>query len=81
MEDNGPGIPAEKLEAIFMPFTQVNNRYDRQAGGTGVGLALVRGLAELHGGDVWIESDTGRGCRVYVVLPPAVEREPVETAA
>ncbi|HSC19742.1 MAG TPA: HAMP domain-containing sensor histidine kinase [Rhizomicrobium sp.] len=81
VEDNGPGIPAEKLETIFMPFTQVNNRYDRQAGGTGLGLALVRGLVELHGGDVWIESDTGRGCCVYVVLPPAAEREPVETAA
>ena len=44
VRDNGPGIPREKLATIFTPFSQVDNRYDRQAGGTGLGLALVRGL-------------------------------------
>ena len=68
-EDNGPGIPREKLDKIFTPFSQVDNRYDRQAGGTGLGLALVRGLAELHGGRAWLESEYGKGCRAYVVLP------------
>jgi len=71
VEDNGPGIPREKLDRIFKPFSQVDNRYDRQGGGTGLGLALVRGLAELHGGRAWIESDYGRGCRAYVILPAA----------
>jgi two-component system cell cycle sensor histidine kinase PleC len=74
VEDNGPGIPREKLDRIFKPFSQVDNRYDRQGGGTGLGLALVRGLAELHGGRAWIESDYGKGCRAYVILPVAVER-------
>jgi len=69
VEDNGPGIPPEKIDKIFTPFSQVDNRYDRQAGGTGLGLALVRGLAELHGGRAWIESEYGHGCRVFVVLP------------
>ena len=69
VEDNGPGIPREKLDKIFKPFSQVDNRYDRQGGGTGLGLALVRGLAELHGGRAWLESDPGKGCRAYVVLP------------
>jgi len=68
-DDNGPGIPREKLDKIFTPFSQVDNRYDRQAGGTGLGLALVRGLAELHGGRAWLESEYGKGCRAYVVLP------------
>ncbi|MGB8601744.1 MAG: HAMP domain-containing sensor histidine kinase [Rhizomicrobium sp.] len=68
-EDNGPGIPREKLDKIFVPFSQVDNRYDRQAGGTGLGLALVRGLTELHGGRAWIESEYGNGCRTYIVLP------------
>lgn len=68
-EDNGPGIPREKLDRIFIPFSQVDNRYDRQAGGTGLGLALVRGLTELHGGRAWIESEYGNGCRTYIVLP------------
>ncbi len=69
VEDNGPGIPREKLDKIFQPFSQVDNRYDRQGGGTGLGLALVRGLAELHGGRAWIESEPGKGCRAFVVLP------------
>jgi two-component system cell cycle sensor histidine kinase PleC len=69
VEDNGPGIPREKLDRIFKPFSQVDNRYDRQGGGTGLGLALVRGLAELHGGRAWIESDFGKGCRAYVIFP------------
>ncbi len=69
VRDNGPGIPREKLDNIFTPFSQVDNRYDRQAGGTGLGLALVRGLAELHGGRAWIESELGAGCAAFVVLP------------
>ena len=69
VRDNGPGIPREKIDAIFQPFNQVDNRFDRQAGGTGLGLALVRGLAELHGGRAWIESEFGRGCSVFVTLP------------
>lgn len=69
VRDNGPGIPREKLDSIFTPFSQVDNRYDRQAGGTGLGLALVRGLAELHGGRAWIESAPGAGCAAFVVLP------------
>jgi len=73
VEDNGPGIPRDKIDKIFKPFSQVDNRYDRQGGGTGLGLALVRGLAELHGGRAWIESEYGKGCRAYVVLPQRAE--------
>jgi two-component system cell cycle sensor histidine kinase PleC len=69
VRDNGPGIPHEKLANIFAPFSQVDNRYDRQAGGTGLGLALVRGLAELHGGRAWLESEHGGGCSAFIVLP------------
>jgi two-component system cell cycle sensor histidine kinase PleC len=69
VEDNGPGIPRDKLDKIFKPFSQVDNRYDRQGGGTGLGLALVRGLVELHGGRAWLESEQGKGARAYIVLP------------
>jgi two-component system cell cycle sensor histidine kinase PleC len=69
VRDNGPGIPRDKIDNIFQPFNQVDNRFDRQAGGTGLGLALVRGLAELHGGRAWVESEYGRGCAVFVTLP------------
>jgi len=74
VRDNGPGIPREKIDKIFVPFNQVDNRYDRQAGGTGLGLALVRGLAELHGGRAWLESEPGKGCSAYVVLPLPPEK-------
>jgi two-component system cell cycle sensor histidine kinase PleC len=67
--DNGPGIPKEKLDRIFMPFSRVDNRYSSEHTGTGLGLALVRGLAELHGGRTWMESEEGNGTRVFVVLP------------
>lgn len=74
--DTGTGIPREKLDKIFTPFSQVDNRFNRQAGGTGLGLALVRGLAELHGGRAWLESEYGKGCKAYIVLPPKpIKRE------
>jgi len=69
VRDNGPGIPRDKLDNIFQPFSQVDNRFDRQAGGTGLGLALVRGLSDLHGGRAWLESEHGKGCAVFVTLP------------
>ena len=67
--DNGPGIAKEKLSRIFKPFSRADNRYDSQNSGTGLGLALVRGLAELHGGRAWMDSEEGKGTRVHVVLP------------
>jgi two-component system cell cycle sensor histidine kinase PleC len=69
VRDNGPGIPQDKLDKIFAPFNQVDNRFDRQAGGTGLGLALVRGLAELHDGKAWLESEFGKGCSAFVTFP------------
>jgi two-component system cell cycle sensor histidine kinase PleC len=69
VEDNGPGISPELLDRIFLPFNQVDNRYSRQEGGTGLGLSLVRGLVELHGGRAWIESDVGAGVRAYIYFP------------
>jgi two-component system cell cycle sensor histidine kinase PleC len=71
VEDNGIGIPSSKLNTIFEPFAQADNRYDREAGGTGLGLALVRGLAELHGGRTWMESAEGMGTTVFVYFPLA----------
>jgi two-component system cell cycle sensor histidine kinase PleC len=80
VKDNGPGIPHDKLDKIFTPFSQVDNRYDRQAGGTGLGLALVRGLAELHGGRAWLESNVGRGCSAFVNLPVKAATQSIAVA-
>jgi two-component system cell cycle sensor histidine kinase PleC len=82
VRDNGPGIPRDKVDKVFSPFNQVDNRFDRQAGGTGLGLALVRGLAELHGGRAWMESDSGHGCSVFVTIPVrTIELTPGAAAA
>jgi two-component system cell cycle sensor histidine kinase PleC len=67
--DTGRGIPEEHLARIFEPFEQIDNRYDRMEGGTGLGLALVKGLVELHKGHFDIESEVGVGTTVRVRLP------------
>ncbi len=74
IEDNGPGIPQDKLSRVFQPFSQIDNRYDRQAGGTGLGLALVQGLVHLHGGRVWLESGEGKGVKAHINFPSTCPR-------
>ncbi|MFL6291716.1 MAG: ATP-binding protein [Thermoanaerobaculia bacterium] len=65
VEDSGPGIPAKELERIFDRFHQVEGT----SSGTGLGLALSRELARLHGGDVLVRSEPGQGSRFRVELP------------
>lgn len=79
--DTGPGIPADKLALLFKPFTQVDNRFDHHHGGTGLGLALVQGLARLHGGRAWIESQVGQGTTAFVYLPLEVLKRELTVAA
>jgi len=69
VSDTGPGIAAEDLPRLFQPFTQLDTRLSREHAGTGLGLALVRSLAELHGGRVEVESEAGKGSRFRVTLP------------
>ncbi|MEI6560379.1 MAG: ATP-binding protein [Rhodospirillaceae bacterium] len=68
--DTGIGIPANRLPTLMRPFEQVDNHYARTTGGTGLGLALVKGLIERHCGTVVIESTPGKGTTVTVRFPP-----------
>jgi signal transduction histidine kinase len=68
VEDDGPGIPEDQLERIFERFHQVAGTPSR--GGTGLGLALARELARLHGGNVTVRSRPGAGSTFRVELPP-----------
>ena len=67
--DTGIGIKAEDQTRLFQSFVQLDARLARQYNGTGLGLALVQRLAELHGGSVSVESNIGRGSRFTVTLP------------
>jgi len=69
VSDTGIGIAAGDIPKLMQPFTQLDNSYRRKHRGTGLGLALVRSLAELHGGSVTIESAPGNGTTVSVTLP------------
>ncbi len=75
VEDTGIGIPQEQLGNVFTLFKQLGTSLERAAGGLGVGLALVRSLAEMHGGSVEAASEgIGKGSKFTVRLP--VESRP-----
>jgi two-component system, cell cycle sensor histidine kinase PleC len=69
VNDTGIGIPAAEIPKLMQPFTMVHDVYQRKFQGAGLGLTLVRSLAELHGGTVAIESTPGHGTTVTVTLP------------
>jgi PAS domain S-box-containing protein len=72
--DTGVGIPADKIGLLFQRFEQVDASSTRKYEGTGLGLALVKGLAEQLGGTVGVESELGRGSRFTVRLPRDPDR-------
>jgi len=69
VSDTGIGIPADKLARIGEPFVQAQNELGRHYEGTGLGLSLVKGLVDLHGGTFTIESAEGEGTVVTIDLP------------
>ncbi|MFN8384137.1 MAG: GAF domain-containing protein [Anaerolineales bacterium] len=69
VSDTGIGIAKEDLDRLFTPFTQVDSRLNRQYEGTGLGLVLVLRLAEMHGGNVQVETEPGKGSCFTVSLP------------
>jgi signal transduction histidine kinase len=68
ISDQGPGIPADHLETIFDKFRQIGSASTREHGGAGLGLAISRQLVQLFGGQIWAESEPGRGARFVVRL-------------
>jgi PAS domain S-box-containing protein len=79
ISDSGTGIGADILPHLFEPFTQADRTLDRSKGGLGLGLALVKGLVEMHGGSVFARSEgPGKGAEFEVVLPTALASEVAE---
>ncbi|MBP9128397.1 MAG: HAMP domain-containing protein [Elusimicrobia bacterium] len=78
--DTGIGIPPESQSTVFNKFEQVKPTQGlaRKTKGSGLGLTIVKGIVEAHGGRVWIESQPQQGTTVHVVLPQTSEEEPEE---
>lgn len=69
VSDQGPGIPTEALESLTDPFTRVHSDPMIAREGSGLGLSVTKGLVELHGGELVIDSEQGVGTTVFVILP------------
>jgi PAS domain S-box-containing protein len=79
VRDTGVGIAADVLDRVFVPFVQASQSLDRAAGGLGLGLALSKGLVDLHGGTMAaVSAGLGRGAELIVRLPLAPRPAPVE---
>jgi len=67
VRDTGPGIPKDKVDAVFERFQQIDGEH--KAAGSGLGLAICKMFAEVHGGRIWVESEEGKGSEFIVALP------------
>lgn len=80
VKDTGIGIAPEHIGKLGQPFYQIDTRYARENEGAGLGLSIVRGLLELQGGTLSIESEVGKGSRFIVTLPIDGALEETESA-
>lgn len=78
VSDNGPGIPEADKDVIFEKFVQARSSMERPVSGSGLGLALAREYAELHGGRIELVSETGKGSAFKVILPYVEPEYPIE---
>jgi GAF domain-containing protein/anti-sigma regulatory factor (Ser/Thr protein kinase) len=69
ISDQGIGIPKEQQERVFERFYQIDGSTRRRYGGAGLGLAIVKRIVESHGGQVWVESEPGKGSRFCFTIP------------
>lgn len=69
VEDNGPGIPADRIDSMFRKFYQIDTSLTRKHGGTGLGLVICKGIVESHGGTIWIDKDYKAGASFKFTLP------------
>jgi PAS domain S-box-containing protein len=78
VKDSGIGIPKERQDRLFKSFSQVESSTSRKYGGTGLGLVISKLLAEMMGGKMWVESETGIGSTFYftIVIPSIKEIPP-----
>ena len=73
VKDTGIGISKDNQKQLFKPFVQLDSSSDRRYDGTGLGLALVKNLIELHGGNIWVESEPGEGSAFTFTIPLLID--------
>jgi signal transduction histidine kinase/DNA-binding response OmpR family regulator len=78
VSDTGIGIPPEKHKAIFESFEQGDERISEEYGGTGIGLFIVKHIIDLHGGEIWVESEKEKGSQFFFTLPITNMQNPTE---
>ncbi|GAB4345064.1 MAG: hybrid sensor histidine kinase/response regulator [Phototrophicales bacterium] len=71
VEDTGLGIPADDIPHLFEKFYRVRHESHKQIEGTGLGLSIVKSIVQQHGGEIWVESELGKGSRFCISLPLA----------
>jgi signal transduction histidine kinase len=81
VSDTGIGISAEDQKRLFKQFFRGENQIVRSTKGTGLGLPISRAIIEAHGGQIWVESELGRGSTFYFTLPVAPNPPPDEATA
>lgn len=75
--DTGIGIPKQKLQAIFLPFEQVDGSISRQYGGFGLGLSITQELVKAHGGELWVKSKQHKGSQFVFTVPSYTGQKPL----
>ncbi len=78
VRDTGIGIPPEKQQRLFQPFSQVDASITRQYGGTGLGLVISKRLSEMMGGKMWVETEVGKGSTFYFTIKAEIASQFVE---
>ena len=75
VKDTGIGISPEQLDVVFLRFRQGSESLNRKYEGAGLGLTLSKAFVEMLGGEIWIESEPGKGSAVYFTIPYTTETE------
>lgn len=77
MQDTGIGIPMERLNRLFQPFSQVDASHDRHHGGTGLGLVICQRLCQMMGGRIWVDTEVGKGSTFsFTIVTQALNSAP-----
>jgi signal transduction histidine kinase len=81
VEDNGVGISPEQQQHLFRRFYRADNPLRDEVGGTGLGLSIAKSFVELHGGEMWVQSESGKGSTFSFMLPLIQPEQPEPTEA